>query len=74
MTSRTRAGRPPLAADGTPSKQAVVRLTVKQFDQLYHRAAIARISIAEQIRRDIRRGARDAATDPRIGNGKIRME
>jgi hypothetical protein len=56
MEKTNRRGRPTLDADGNPSQQVTVRLPPKEFDTLYKRATQHGMSVAEAIRRDIRRG------------------
>lgn len=55
---RTHPGRPPLD-DEEASVPVCVKMTTTQYDHTYLRAQRARVSIPEQIRRDIRR--REAA-------------
>lgn len=59
MDKPNRPGRPTIGDDEKTSTQVTVRLTTRAFDQLYHRATLEHVSVAERIRRDIRR-----ATDP----------
>jgi hypothetical protein len=56
MTKTNRPGRPALDDDGARSTQVTVRLAPKEFDTLYQRATQARVSVAEAIRRELRRG------------------
>lgn len=58
MEKTNRPGRPALDEDGG-STQVGVRLPVKDFDALCKRASKDRITVAEVIRRDIRRAQED---------------
>lgn len=55
MEKTNRTGRPTLDDDGGASTQVGVRLAPKEFDRLYARATKERVTLAERIRRDIRR-------------------
>jgi hypothetical protein len=59
MEKTKRPGRPTLADDGEPSTQVGVRLPAKDFDELCRRASQDRVTVAEVIRRDIRRAQGD---------------
>jgi hypothetical protein len=50
---RTHPGHPPLD-DEDPSVPVHVKMPSKQYDDTYARAAAARVSVPEQIRRDMR--------------------
>ena len=53
-----RRGRPPL--DPNDSSVAVhLVLPAREYDAIHHRAALARVSVPEQTRREIARVARD---------------
>jgi hypothetical protein len=55
-------GRPPL--DRTDSSVPVnLKLPSRQYDDTYRRAAAARVSVPEMIRRDLRRATADDADD-----------
>jgi hypothetical protein len=62
MIKPNRPGRPTLDEEGAPSTQVGVRLPTKDFDDLCQRAARERITVAEVIRRDIRRGSKHDPT------------
>lgn len=53
---RTTPGRPPLE-DAEASVPVHLKLTAAQYDDTYVRAQRARISVPEQIRRDMRKAA-----------------
>jgi hypothetical protein len=60
---RTHPGRPPLTL-GETSTPVNVRLSSAQYDDTYERAQRARVSVPEQIRRDMREAERRSL--PRI--------
>lgn len=49
-------GRPPLD-DDDPSVPVCVKMPLKQYDDTYGRAKLARVSVPEQIRHDMRAAA-----------------
>lgn len=51
---RTHPGRPPLD-DADASVPVCVKMTTAQYDETYVRAQRARVSVPEQVRRDVRR-------------------
>jgi hypothetical protein len=55
-TTPKRRGRPPLDDDG-PSVAVSVRMPSRAYDALYARARRERVSVPEQVRRDMREGA-----------------
>jgi len=59
MEKPNRRGRPTLDDEGQPSMQVAVRLAQKDYDDLCRRATQDRMTIAELIRRDLRRGKPD---------------
>jgi hypothetical protein len=63
MQKTNRPGRPALDEDGERSTAVGVRLSPKEFDALYQRAARDRLTMSEVVRRDIRRGARQRTVD-----------
>lgn len=63
MKSTTRPpGRPPLD-DDDDSVPVSTRLPSRQFDAMQHRAKVARVSVAEQLRRDIAAAASKFRTE-----------
>jgi hypothetical protein len=63
MEKTNRPGRPTLDDDGERSTQVTVRLAPKEFDTLYQRATRERVSVAEAIRRGIRRDGQHNPTE-----------
>ena len=61
VTTNRRAGRPPLDHND-PSVGVHVKVPGRQFDLLYERAQKARVSMAEIVRRDLRRAEQDRNT------------
>lgn len=53
---RSHPGRPPLD-DGEASVPVHVKMTTTQYDDTYVRAQRARVSVPEQIRRDLQKAA-----------------
>jgi len=56
VTTKRRRGQQPLDVE-SPSASLHVRLPVKEFDALFKRAELLGVSMAEQARYEMRRGA-----------------